>query len=386
MIPVSDVSGVSPHRLQRWLCAKRYLFLTAPAVPLLLPLAAWLALARGHGGWLWLPFLVLFILVPLLDTLCGEDPANPGSGDVATLAADPWYRRVLFAAVATHWLGVLFMAGAIAHGDWAWHSVLGAALGAGAINGLALLVGHELGHKTRDPVQSAMARIVLAVTGYGHFSVEHNQGHHKQVSTPEDSASARYGESIYAFARREIPGALRRGWALERGRLAALGLPAFSPHNPILQSWGLTVAGFGLATVFWGWSALAFLLLAAGYGWWQLTSANYVEHYGLLREKLADGHYESCRPKHSWNSNLLLSNLLLLHLQRHSDHHAYPMRPYQLLRDYRDVPQLPHGYALMFTVAAIPPLWFALMNPRVMAWAGGDINKVNRGPLPDPAW
>jgi alkane 1-monooxygenase len=384
MSSVSDARGISPPRLQRWLRAKRYLFLTAPAVPLLLPLSAWLAHSQGQGHWFWLPFMVLFVGVPVLDTLFGEDPANPGPDDVAALARDPWYRIVLFAAVFTHWLGVLVLAAALSGADWAWHSILGAAMGAGGINGLALLVGHELGHKTRDPMQCAMARLVLAVTGYGHFSNEHNDGHHKQVSTPEDSASARYGESIYAFARREIPGALRRGWALERERLAALGLPAMSLRNGILQSWGITLLMFAAATLLWGWTALAFLLLSAAYGWWQLTSANYVEHYGLLRARLADGRYEACQPKHSWNSNLLLSNLLLLQLQRHSDHHAYPMRPYQLLRDYRDVPQLPHGYALMFTVAAVPPLWFAIMNPRVLAWAGGDITRVNRG-LPTAA-
>ena len=385
MISVSNVTGVSPDRLQRWLRAKRYLFLTAPAVPLLLPLSAWLAHSQRQGGWFWLPFLVLFIVVPLLDTLFGDDPANPGPGDVVALAHDPWYRRVLFAAVITHWLGALVLAAALSSADWAWHSILGAAMGAGGINGLALLVGHELGHKTRDPMQCAMARLVLAVTGYGHFSNEHNDGHHKQVSTPEDSASARYGESIYAFCRREIPGALRRGWALESDRLAALHLPAISLQNGILQSWGITVLMFSVATILWGWTALAFLLLASAYGWWQLTSANYVEHYGLLRERLADGRYEACQPKHSWNSNLLLSNLLLLQLQRHSDHHAYPMRPYQLLRDYRDVPQLPHGYALMFTVAGIPPLWFAIMNPRVLTWAGGDLGKVNLGLMHDSA-
>ena len=379
MNSVSHPPSLTPPRLQRWLRAKRALFLSAPAVPLLLPLSAWLAHAQGHGGWFWMPAVFLFLVVPLLDTLFGDDPANPGPDDVAELAADPWYRRVLFVAVIAHWLGLLVLAAAIAGKDWPWHSILGAALGAGGINGLALLVGHELGHKTRDTLQCVMARVVLAVTGYGHFSAEHNDGHHQQVSTPEDSASARYGESIYSFARREIPGALSRGWAMERERLAASGLPSLSMQNRILQSWSLTLCAFAVATALWGLTALAFLLLAAAYGWWQLTSANYVEHYGLLRSRLPDGRYEPCQPRHSWNSNLLLSNLLLLHLQRHSDHHAYPQRPYQLLRDYRDVPQRPHGYALMFTVAAIPPLWFAVMNPRVMAWAGGDITRVNTG-------
>ena len=137
---------------------------------------------------------------------------------------------------------------------------------------------------------------------------------------------------------------------------------------------------YGLMVSFWGVVLVPFLLLAAGFGWWQLTLANYVEHYGLLRQKEANGRYQRCEPKHSWNSNFKLSNLLLVHLQRHSDHHAHPTMPYQVLRDYDDVPQLPQGYFGMFLVAMIPPIWFAIMNPRVVAWAEGDMMRVNLDP------
>lgn len=371
--------------LQRWVSAKRLLFLTSPCLPLLLPFAGWLALRFDQGLWLWLPAVILYVGVPVLDTLIGEDPTNPLNADAAKMAADPWYREILFAAVLSHWGALFAMVAILATQPWSPLALLGAIVSTGATNGLALLVGHELGHKTRDPVQRTMAKIALAVTGYGHFSAEHNHGHHIQVATPEDSASARYGESIYAFARREIPGALMRGWAIERQRLATQGYRTLSRHNEIAQSWLITGVAYTLAALIWGWAALAFLIVAAASGWWQLTSANYVEHYGLLRHKLANGDYERCQPQHSWNSNRLVSNLLLLHLQRHSDHHAYAARPYQLLRDYRDVPQLPHGYGLMFLVAVVPPLWFAIMNPRVLAWADGDLRRVNQGfPSSDP--
>jgi alkane 1-monooxygenase len=102
----------------------------------------------------------------------------------------------------------------------------------------------------------------------------------------------------------------------------------------------------------------AFLLIHNLVAWFQLTSANYVEHYGLLRNKDADGRYERCQPHHSWNSNHVFSNLLLFHLQRHSDHHANPGRRYQSLRHLDDLPRLPSGYFGMFVLAYIPPLWF----------------------------
>jgi alkane 1-monooxygenase len=133
-------------------------------------------------------------------------------------------------------------------------------------------------------------------------------------------------------------------------------------------------------TALFGWMALPFLILTAAYGWFQLTMANYIEHYGLLRQKNADGRYERCQPKHSWNNNFKATNLITLHLQRHSDHHAHPTRAYQILRDYPEAPQLPHGYPAMMALAMLPPLWRMVMDKRVVEWANGDMTLVNMDP------
>ena len=120
-----------------------------------------------------------------------------------------------------------------------------------------------------------------------------------------------------------------------------------------------------------------YLLIASLLAWWLLSNASYVEHYGLLREQNADGTYQRCDARHSWNSNYLFSNLLMLQVQRHSDHHQHPSRPYQLLRVAESMPMLPLGYPAMFLLAMIPPLWFAVMNPRLLKWAGDDLDKIN---------
>jgi alkane 1-monooxygenase len=220
----------------------------------------------------------------------------------------------------------------------------------------------------------------MGLVGYGHFRVEHNRGHHVHVATPEDHVSARMGESIYAFALREIPGAFRRGWLLEKERLDRAGLSAWSLHNEILLSWALTLAiAFGLIAAF-GPIIIPFLLVHHVYAWYGLTQANYVEHYGLLREKLPSGRYELPEPRHSWNTNHIYSNLISFHLQRHSDHHANALRPYQALRDFENLPRLPSGYPGCFALAMIPPLWFRVMHPKLMDWAGGDIARINVHP------
>jgi alkane 1-monooxygenase len=124
---------------------------------------------------------------------------------------------------------------------------------------------------------------------------------------------------------------------------------------------------------------IPFLLVHDFLAWWSLTSANYIEHYGLLRKQGADGKYENPKPHHSWNSNHVVSNLISFHLERHSDHHAHPTRRYQALRHFDELPQLPGGYTLMFLLAYLPPLWFRVMNPRVLELAGGDLARVNLG-------
>jgi alkane 1-monooxygenase len=118
------------------------------------------------------------------------------------------------------------------------------------------------------------------------------------------------------------------------------------------------------------------------YGFTLLESVNYMEHYGLLRQKRDDGtgRYERCRPDHSWNSDNVASNVLLYHLQRHSDHHAHPMRRYQALRHSSAAPELPSGYPLMIVVALVPPLWRRVMDPRLLAHYDGDVTRANIHP------
>ena len=102
----------------------------------------------------------------------------------------------------------------------------------------------------------------------------------------------------------------------------------------------------------------------------------------LLREKEEGGRYERCQPHHSWNSNHLFSNLVLFHLERHSDHHAHPLRRYQSLRHFDDLPTLPSGYFGAYVLAWLPPLWYHVMDPKLMALphVGGNFERLNIDP------
>jgi alkane 1-monooxygenase len=362
---------------------KRWAWSLSVVYPLLPLLGLAAHRASGWQAALALPLLITYGLMPLLDALIGEDPSNPPEEVVPQLEADRYYRWLTWATVPLHYSALVACAWWAGTHDLSWWGLLILAYAAGADAGLGLNTAHELGHK-HSALEQWLARLALAVPAYGHFTVEHGRGHHRWVATPEDHASARMGESIYRFALRELPGGVRRAWALESERLAALGLSPWSVRNTMLQSYAMTaVLQGGLIAVF-GAVMIPFLLVHNLVAWWQLTSANYVEHYGLLRQRDAGSAtgYEAPLPHHSWNTNHLVTNLATFHLQRHSDHHAHPSRRYQSLRHFPDLPQLPSGYFGMFPLAYVPPLWFRVMDPRLLALpqVQGDLGRVNLDP------
>jgi alkane 1-monooxygenase len=375
-------SGAAIHYVDR----KRWLWLMSVLYPLEPLLGIWLHSLTGNEWWLLLPLLLNFGIGPVLDWILGEDRNNPPDPVVMQLDRDRYYRRLTYATVPLHFVTLIGAAWYAGTAGLSLPWLFGLAVVTGMTAGLAINTGHELGHKN-SRLEKWLAKLVLAVPAYGHFTIDHNLGHHRNVSTPEDPASSRMGESIYKFASREIPGALREAWAIETDRLRRRDRPVWHPNNQILQSYYLTLLLNAALIYAFGWIMLPFLLLHHVSAYWQLTSANYVEHYGLLRLKDENGKYERCEPRHSWNSNHVFSNLVMFHLERHSDHHANPLRRYQSLRHFDDAPQLPSGYFGVYLIAWIPWLWFRVMDKRLLALphVNGDIDKLNICPDARPA-
>ncbi len=370
-------NGEAIHYVDR----KRWLWSLSVIYPLQPFLGIWLHAETGNEAWLLLPLFIGYVIAPFLDWLLGEDENNPPEEVVIQLDRDRYYRFLTYAVVPLHFVALIGAAWWAGTQDLSWWAFIGLAIVAGITSGLGINTGHELGHK-KSKLERNLAKIVLAVPVYGHFWIEHSRGHHRDVSTPEDPASARMGENIYKFALREVPGAFNRAWAIEKDRLERRGRSAWNSDNQILQSMALSLAlQLGLVIAF-GWLMIPFLVLHNIFAWWQLTSANYVEHYGLLRLKEPSGKYERCQPWHSWNSNHIYSNLVLFHLERHSDHHAHPLRRYQSLRNFDDLPTLPSGYFGSYLLAYVPWIWYRVMDKRLLALPHikGELDKVNVDP------
>ncbi|MFB9237999.1 alkane 1-monooxygenase [Plantactinospora siamensis] len=362
-----------------WRDVRKPLWPLALVVPVLpfLGFALW----RGTGGALawWLTPAVVFGAIPAVDLLIGDDRRNPPDAEFTRLQAAGYYRWLTYLWLPAQYAALVLCCAVWQRGGLGVAGAAGLIATVGVVNGIAINTAHELGHK-RERAERWLSKVALAPTGYGHFYVEHNRGHHVRVATREDPASARLGESFWAFWPRTVRGSLRSAWRLETGRFRLRHRNPWTWRNDVLNAWAMTVLLFGALALAFGSGVLPFLLLQAVVGFSLLEAVNYLEHYGLARQRNAAGRYEKVDPRHSWNSDRIVTNVFLFQLQRHSDHHANPLRRYQTLRTFDSSPQLPAGYASMVVSALIPPLWHRLMDHRVLAHYGGDLSLANVHP------
>lgn len=359
-----------------WRDKKRYLWPLGLLVPLS-PFMAWflveklsLGLFWAIGGWL------IVIVIPLIDLLAGEDGNSPPDEMISELQEDRFYRWCTYLFLPLQYAGLVFACWCWVNAPMASGEKFALAMTVGVVAGVGINAAHEMGHKSEN-LEKWLAKIALAQSFYGHFFVEHNHGHHVRVATPEDPASSRYRENFWFFLPRSVFGGLRSGWKLESARLERQGVSTWSYKNNILNSWAMSAVLFAALTAGFGWEIAPWLVVQAVAGFTFLETANYLEHYGLLRAKREDGSYVRCSPEDSWNSDHVVSNLFLYQLQRHSDHHANPRLRYQSLRSAADAPQLPAGYAVMIVCAWVPPLWRAIMDKRLLAYYDGDKSRIN---------
>ncbi len=317
-----------------------------------------------QGLWAWALPLFAYLVVPLLECALKPDPANLAPADAQAASRAPIYDWMLYAVVPVQWgLLVLFVL-AIHAGEMAVWEYAGVVFTMGIACGvLGINVAHELGHRT-GRAEQWLARALLLTAQYLHFSIEHNRGHHVRVGTAEDPATARFGESLYAFWVRSIVMGYRSAWRLEFQRMDRLELPRWHPANEMIRFAVLQAGFLALLAAVFGPGVMMAVLGAASIGIVLLETVNYVEHYGLRRPQ-AGNRTARIQPIHSWNSDHVLGRALLFELSRHSDHHYLASRAYQLLRSHHDAPQLPTGYSGMMLLSLVPPAWFALMNPRV---------------------
>jgi alkane 1-monooxygenase len=252
----------------------------------------------------------------------------------------------------------------LSNGQFEKSELVGMTLSVGIVLGSGINVAHELGHKS-GLLEQTIAKLILLPNLYMHFIIEHNHGHHVHIATPDDPATSRKGEMVYAFWVRSSLFSYLGAWKLEAKRLTRAGKFVLSLNNQMIIFQTVQLIYLLVVWAVFGAKILLFAIAIAIIGFLLLETINYIEHYGLVRAKLANGKYERVDTRHSWNSNHELGRIILYELTRHSDHHFKANRKYQILRHHSKSPQLPLGYPGSMLLSFIPPLWFFVMHKKL---------------------
>ncbi|RJP78165.1 MAG: alkane 1-monooxygenase [Desulfobacteraceae bacterium] len=323
------------------------------------------------GAYTFLTPVVVFLIVPLLDIVIGKDTGNIPEDRTREMEEVFGYRLATWFCAPVQMGLVFWGAYVVTYEELTFLECCGFVFSMGTSSGvLGINVAHELAHRVNTKLEPGLSRLMLWSVLYMHWGLEHVVGHHRMVATPEDPATARFGESFYRFLPRTVFGGFNSAWSFEAERLGRAGKPAWSPENRIAVALLFQTSLLILIALVFGGLALIYWILQAAIAITLLEIVNYIEHYGLLRKQTGENRYEPVKPRHSWNSSNWLTNRFLFNLQRHSDHHYKPGRRYQVLRHHDESPQLPTGYAGMILLAAVPRLWRSVMDPKVEAGRG----------------
>jgi alkane 1-monooxygenase len=314
--------------------------------------------------WLHMPLLsvwVGYVLLPVLDLCLPLDEVNPDKDQEKRLGAQSRWRLPLFVYTVVDLCTVVWFLEYMSQAQLSPFAFLAVLYTVGNFSTGGINVAHECMHK-QDFWSRSAAYLELGKCLYTHFAIEHVRGHHIQVATPLDPATAKFGQSLYAFLPQSVVGGWKHAWLLEKERLNRQRRSEWSMDNVFIKGKILEAAIVLGILCRYGLFGLFVFVIQSVVGVGLLEAVNYIEHYGLVRRKEGED-YESVAPQHSWNAPFVVTNWLFFKLQRHSDHHAQGSKPYQLLQSWKEVPTLPGSYPLCVVVATIPPLWFSLMHP-----------------------
>lgn len=328
--------------------------------PFVLYLLCYLAFTNA-GIYCWIPLIYVFAFIPVLELFIAPDSKNLDAIEEQLAKSNKFYDIIIWMTVPLQFISLyLFLK--------SFEASLSTVDMVGRIVAMGLLCGafginaaHELGHRT-NAFEQFLAKSLLLTSLYMHFFIEHNKGHHKHVATPNDPSTAKYKQTVYAFWVQTFIGTYRSAWhiAIDESKKKNRILPMFNNEMFLFQL--IQFAFLLVILYFFGLSILLNFLGAALIGATLLETVNYIEHYGLSREKGEGPNYERVKPHHSWNSNHVIGRLMLFELSRHSDHHYLASRKYQILRNMDEAPQMPTGYPGMIVLSLFPPIWFSVMH------------------------
>jgi alkane 1-monooxygenase len=318
-----------------------------------------------QGVWAWSALVYAFVMIPIAETILPVDINNYSEEEIENRLQNKIFDILLYLNVPIVYGSLLYSLFLVANYNLSISEIIGSILSLGVILGAnGINVAHELGHR-KTLFEKIMGKLLLIPSHYTHFFIEHNHGHHLHVSTPNDPSTAKYNQSLYAFWIQTVVGTYCEAWKIQLKLNKLENRKIYAIKSDMFWFTIIQISYMVLIYNFFGTIATIVALISGIVGFLLLETINYIEHYGLKRNKLESGRFERVSEKHSWNSNHVLGRIVLYELTRHSDHHFKSQKEYQIL-EYHDVsPQMPYGYPTSMVLSFFPPLWFSVMNKRI---------------------
>jgi alkane 1-monooxygenase len=318
-----------------------------------------------QGIWSYSALIFAFVMIPILELILPSNPNNYTDQEIKTRLQNKIFDVLLYLNIPIVYGALLYTIYRIIQSNLSSSEMIGTTLSLGIILGAnGINVAHELGHREKL-YERIMGKILLIPSHYTHFFIEHNNGHHLHVSTPNDPSTARYNQSLYTFWWQTVSGTYTKAWQIQNKLNEVENRPFYSIKSDMFWFTVIQLSYLLIIYLCFGTKGFLLALFSGIVGFLLLETINYIEHYGLKRNVLPSGRFERVSEKHSWNSNHVLGRIILYELTRHSDHHYKSQKKYQIL-EYHDVsPQMPYGYPTSMVMSFFPPLWFAIMNKRI---------------------
>ena len=316
------------------------------------------------GPYVYLSVVYTFVFIPILEVNLKQDNHTHSEEEKINRNLNPLFDLLLYLNIPIVY-GIFFLSLNTLLVTDSTSEIIGIILSASivmATNGIN--VGHELGHR-KSLLSRTCSKLLYLPCQYMHFFIEHNYGHHINVATPDDPATAKYKQNLYSFWISSVSKTYVSAWKIQLRLLKVSKLGFLSVKNDMMFYTFFQILFLFLIYYNYGLTITIFSLLMSIVSFLFLETINYIEHYGLMRKMKPNGRYERVEPHHSWNSNHTVGRIVLYELTRHSDHHFISSKKYQVLESIEDSPQLPYGYPTSILISFFPPLWFKIMNPLV---------------------
>lgn len=330
----------------------------------LLPITVFFSFKSDHW-FTFLPVVIFFGIVPMLELITKPDATNFEKRVEIDEKNKKIYDYILYLAVPVQLFFLIYFFDIITQTPFGTITYYGRVFAMGIMCGvLGINVGHELGHR-HQRWEQLLGEILLLTSFNTHFLPYHNAGHHNNVATPNDSATAKKNQWLFSFWFTSHFGSYLEAWKIENKRFTKDNKSPITLKNRMVAYSIITLFLIGTIFIFYHTSGVIAYLLASIIGIGLLETVNYIEHYGLERKKMESGRFERVTHKHSWNSDHPIGRALLFNLSRHSDHHYNGSKKYQILKSHIKSPKMPTGYPGMMLLAFLPPLWCRIMNREI---------------------